>query len=409
MSLVADPAPPIDGAERRVPGRVRHLEQARRRWGGRADLYVRMLGQGDDLADAAVRALDALGPERGRALLDRALALGREAVPDAPPALHALLAHVEEVPAWVDFERLDHGARVYWRTGPLGPLVLSALSLMNGYHASAAVKPLLFTGRLDRMARRRLAETGRYVSDVCAVGSLRRGARGYRASVKVRLVHARIRVALRHAPDWDTAAWGVPINQADMAATIHSFSTAVLYGTRRLGMRYRPDEADALVQLWRYAGYLNGVDPALLSATEADALEWADLFDLVQPGPDEGSLRLAAALRATNLERASGPLQHALAPWVLRLHDGITRATAGDAKADALGIPRDPWQGRLVAATRLVVGLAERLREWLPGATTLAAQLGARLHEAAVRGELQGIEPTFDIGSRPAVAVVAGA
>ena len=40
---------------------------------------------------------------------------------------------------------------------------------MNGYHSSAAIKPLLFTGRLDVMARRRLAETGRFIAETIVV------------------------------------------------------------------------------------------------------------------------------------------------------------------------------------------------------------------------------------------------
>ncbi|HAV69047.1 MAG TPA: DUF2236 domain-containing protein, partial [Alcanivorax sp.] len=50
--------------------------------------------------------------------------------------------------------------------------VLRNLSLMGGYLAAAAAKPLAFTGELDRMANRRLVETGKFWIDVTTPGGL---------------------------------------------------------------------------------------------------------------------------------------------------------------------------------------------------------------------------------------------
>jgi ER-bound oxygenase mpaB/B'/Rubber oxygenase, catalytic domain len=46
------------------------------------------------------------------------------------------------------------------------------------------------------------------------------------------------------------------------------FSAGVLDGLSRLGYRFSQVEREALVHLWRYAGYLLGVDPELLIADE---------------------------------------------------------------------------------------------------------------------------------------------
>lgn len=386
-----------------VPSRVSNLARARRLYGARADFYVSFLLRSDDLADAAVEALAALPNRTAVHMVDVALARGIDAVPEAPRALRALFAQLDDVPDWVDWDRLRLGARTYQRTGVAGGLILSAFSLMNGYHSHAAAKALTFTGQLDRMARRRLAETGRFIADTIQVDGLRRFAPGFATTVRVRLVHAQVRRFLLRSGKWDTAAWGLPINQADMAATNLAFSVAVLHGCRILGLRFTTDEADSLMELWRYSGYLSGIDPGLLCSSEREGMEWAELVDMVQPGPDEGSRRLAAALRSVTLQRAETPLERLLAPWLLRYHDGVTRATAGDAVADDLGIPNRPWK-HAVPATAAVVSGIETLREALPGATWLSSVLGNRVWLEAVERELGGRPARFHVTAQRAVA-----
>lgn len=379
-----------------IPSRVSNLEEARRRYGSRADYYVRFLTIGDPLADAVVEAFQELPPGEGQRMLDLALERGIDAVPDAPDALRALFEQLDTVPAWVDWKRLRRGALAYQRTGLAGAMVLSALSLMNGYHSAAAVKPLVFTRQLDKMARRRLAETGRFIADTIAVDGLRRHARGFASTVKVRMVHAAVRRMLSRSPHWDTRAWGTPINNADMAATSLSFSVAMLYGTRAMGLRFDQREADDLMLLWRYSGYLSGVDAGLLPASEAEGMEWAELIDLLQPGPDQGSVALAQALRRVILERAESPWEKALAKVALRYHDGLTRATAGDDVAEDLGCGHPYWK-YAVTLTRGLVWPIESLRPWIPGANRMASWIGYRAFLQAVAHDLKGEDARFEM------------
>lgn len=387
-----------------LPERVSNLERARRRHGSRADFYAGFLLRSDVLADAVVAAFDALPAGRGQALLDRALDEGIVAVPEAPEALRALFAQLDEVPDWVDWDVLRLGARTYQRTGFAGGLILSAFSLMNGYHSHAATKPLLFTGRLDRMARRRLAETGRFVAATCQVDGLRRFAAGFKTTVRVRLVHAWVRRYLLESGRWRTELWGLPINQADMAATNIAFSVAVLHGTRQLGLRFTAEEADSVIQLWRYSGFLSGIDPGLLCSSEAEAMVWADLVTTLQPGPDEGSRRLAQALRDVTYERATTPFQRAIAEILARYHDGVTRAVAGDEVADGLGLGNPLWKFA-VPITRALVTPLELVRERLPGATYLSALAGNLVWRRAVDQELGGRPAEFAPPPRATIAV----
>ncbi|MCC6644207.1 MAG: DUF2236 domain-containing protein [Polyangiaceae bacterium] len=380
------------------PERYVNRREARRVYGPLADRFARAYWELDPLADAAVEELSEHG-RAGHERLERALRDGVAAVDGAGPRLRAVFDEVERVPSWIDWDRVEHGARTYQRIGPSAMMILSAWSLMNGYHSAPAVKPLVFTKRLDVMAPRRLAETSRFVTEVAQTGGLRRGALGYTITVRVRLVHAMVRRALRRSPEWRRDAWGEPINQADMVGTVIEFSLLVLEGARKMGFRFSERESSAVIHLWQYVGYLSGVDPWLLGelSPEPRGVEFAKLLHLVQPGPDADSLALADALRRVPLQMADDPLRRALAPWVARYHDGLARAFNGPKIADDLRVPDDAWK-YAIWPTQLVIGAVERVRERVPGATALAARVGNHLVRASVDHMLRGVEPQFRPG-----------
>ena len=124
---------------------------------------------GDPLADAVVALYQRLPNGEGRKLVDQALAHGIDSVEDAPDELTALFHQVDHEPIWLDRDKLQRACDVSHRVGLAGELVLRNLSLMGGYLGAAAAKPLVFTGALDRMANRRLVETGKFWIDVTTV------------------------------------------------------------------------------------------------------------------------------------------------------------------------------------------------------------------------------------------------
>src|SRR5690554_3036542 len=94
--------------------------------------------------------------------------------------------------------------------------VLRDFGLMAGYQASGINQTLVKTGALERGATRRVAETTKWWMDCTTVGGLKPGSEGFKTTLKVRLIHAIIRQRLLKQADWNTAQWGVPINQLDM-------------------------------------------------------------------------------------------------------------------------------------------------------------------------------------------------
>ncbi|MDQ3034837.1 MAG: DUF2236 domain-containing protein [Myxococcota bacterium] len=394
------PARSSDASALEYPERYSNRVEVLRIYPELEDPYGRALLRGDPLADAVARWLATAGAP-GRALFEKALARGIGAVDEPPEPLARFFAAIDRVPDWVDFARIDRGARAYQRVGPATLFILSAWSLMNGYHSAAAVKPLAFTRQLESMAPRRLAETGRFITDVTQVGALQRHARGFEIAARVRLMHAHVRVGLERSPAWSTRAWGVPINQGDMLGTVLEFSLLWLRGAEMLGFHLEPQEREDVLHLWRYAGWLSGVDDELLSwiDTVDRGARTAEMMHLAQPGPDEDSLALAAALREVPIRLARTPFESLSARWIVRYHDGLTRAFNGDRIADDLRIPNAHWKHSIVP-TRVIVGALERIRRAVPGATWLVTEVGNRHVRAHIEHILDRREPTYAPAAR---------
>src|SRR6202012_6245532 len=85
---------------------------------------------------------------------------------------------------------------------------------------------------------------------------------------------------------WDPASWGMPINQHDELGTSLLFSVVVLEGLRQLGVRIASADAEAYMHLWRWSGWLMGIDPDLLPATEAEGRRLGDMIAATQAPPD---------------------------------------------------------------------------------------------------------------------------
>jgi hypothetical protein len=379
----------------RFPSRYINRERARRQFGSDADRYASFYLVGDPVADELVSWMQRIG-EPAKAQFEDAIRSGVPSRSSPAAELVRFFDRANEIPRWVDFEELERGALAYQRFGIMGMIVLSAWSLINGYHSSAAVKPLAFTGELRHNTQRRLAETARFVSEATQVDGLRHGRPGRAIALRVSLIHAHVRRACADSPEWRTQDWGVPINQADMLGTLLEFSLLMMDGARRLGFMVSAEERKAILAMWRYCGHLSGVDPWLLEhmASETRTRRIADLLHLVQPGPDEDSLALTRQLLKVPEQNAQGPALRVLGAAVSRFHNGLARAFNGHEIADNLGIPDDLWQ-YAEYPVRAVVSPLERLRRAIPGASRLVAQANNSLIRKDLERNLRGREAAF--------------
>lgn len=359
-----------------MPERIVDLDSARDRHGDRANFMVRMMQVGDPLADAVIVEFDELG-RSARAALQRGLAEGRANVPDAPPAVAALLAHAETVPHWVSPELLDEGDRTslavppHWRS-----LAFSGGSLAHTYSSPAIARLLVGTGRLTSTAPRRLAETGLWNASSILPGGLRRGAPGYVQTVQVRLLHARVRASAT-AHGWDAGRWGIPINQTDIARTWLDFTVVPFTFLEGVGYRLTPEEQSRLYRYWWYIGHLLGLDEEFFLDIEdhARADELLDLLDSTTAPPDENSHALVKALfDAATATLAATPESPMDATGWRDLLNALAGQYHGK-NAVALGIPDSP----ITALLPLLAAGEAKARHYqaqVPGAVQQAVENG---------------------------------
>jgi hypothetical protein len=393
-----------------LPSAYTNLESARQKHGGRADKYVGMLWHGDPLADDAVEALAALDEKASRQLLELALERGIDAWPNAPEAVRALFAQLDHIPFWVDAEQCNLGGATFLRCR-LGFVALAMSSLPLIYSWPAGNKPLALSGHLVHRASQRLKDTTRFVFAISQPNALARFSEGFKMTVRVRLIHSQVRRLLRQSGQWREDCWGAPINQCHMAGTNLLFSVGVLDALSRIGYLFKPTEREALIHLWRYAGYLIGVDNELLVAGEWEGHRLLDLMFTFEPRPDDDSRELVKALMQTSSEYVRG---FKLArPCGVELCYGISRALIGNDRAAALGFPKTAWRW-LVPAVRPATRIIEAARCFSPAVQELAKVAGPKafrhlLSERGLRGRAGDflvprripIEPKTDKSNSP--------
>ena len=317
-------------------------------------------------------------------MMETALTSGIDAVDDAPESLRALFSELGGVPRWVEWSRFPRAGRLFFRSHAAGGIVLGAKSLTLGYCSPAGNKPLVMTGRLDADVGLRLAETSRFVQAVCSDGGMRRHGAGFAISVKVRLMHAQVRHLLRQSGRWRNESWGAPINQHDMVATTLLFSLIFLDGIRQFGVSVEPEEAEDYLHLWRYVGYVMGVEEALLPTCVRDAREAADLIFATQAPPDDDSRALVHRLLSAPEQHARTESERKEAERRIRLGHGFMRSLLGDELADHLDLRRDGYR-YVVPALRPCVFGAERLRRRLGLVDQAAQRAGERYWRFAAK------------------------
>ncbi|MDT7726928.1 MAG: hypothetical protein QOI21_3504 [Actinomycetota bacterium] len=332
----------------------------------------------DPRADAVVAWMHKQPAGEGRKLFERAIVEGVDALDSPPAELVAFFRDVEAMPYWVDSGRLERGAKAITRTGLLGLFPLADMSLMGGYLASRATKVLVGTGEIEFMATKRLVETATWWIDVTTPGTLQQGKKGYVSALRVRLVHAHVRAAMNGRKDWDYAAWDRPVNQVQTTGTLLLFSLVFMFGTQLLGVRYSDRERADILHLWRYVGWLMGVDEELLPANEDDAWRMLWLLAATEFIPDDDSKRLAKALLKTHggIGEGRGALGKVLSHVSVRVHSSISRLVLGKANADFLELPNDPVAQAAILAIAGVNFAAETFRPFIPGATALQERIG---------------------------------
>jgi len=205
----------------------------------------------------------------------------------------------------------------------------------------------------------RLLETFQFVLEVMgcsqsgmvdmkeSLGCLEPGGEGWKAALRVRLLHgvARRRI-LNHlnSPSnvYSVDADGIPLNQEDMAATLASFSAAPLWCIPKIypfNLSVSSEEEHiAYIATWRHIGYYLGIKPSILrahfSSPEVTSKFLASSIVHLLTSTPEGS----------NVSRPTMPILRAISnrrpfPKTLAFNCALTRTLLGPSLSDHLGVP----------------------------------------------------------------------
>lgn len=201
-----------------------------------------------------------------------------------------------EVPEWVDFDLINHGAHYCKRCATSSLSVLRNYCLMGGYESSAINKPLIFTEALKKGAVKRLSDTVDFWMHVTETDGLKPHSPGIISILVTRIIHSYSRIMIEKRPEWKTALWGRPLNIWDMVATNLGFSIAFMDGLSKLNFPPSSSEIKGTLHLWKYVGYLLGIPAGYLPDTPENAAHSLYLWSRTQKGADTDSISLAKAL-----------------------------------------------------------------------------------------------------------------
>ena len=300
--------------------------------------YVAHTLIGDPLGEAMTEDLAELGEaESGRLIRAAMNEEGEEALRDAPASLRAFFKDAATPPEWLDYSAFAPGVRMFHRNSQviLGAFVAGVL--IEGFTTNIA-KSFFITGRVRDQGVRRLGQNNRHMMEIFLPGGLYRDGDGWKLSVRIRIVHARMRYLLNNSEDWDTEAWGAPISAAHLGYAISAFSARLLLHMKTLGADYSDEEYASFMAVWRYSGYLMGIPETILFHDADEALKLYDIGLICEP-----CFQLESVVMAHSLVN-SAPLiagmvepdaRRNLARYVYR----VSRGLIGEEVAESLMYP----------------------------------------------------------------------
>ncbi len=317
-----------------------------------AAAYIRNTVVDDPLADRAIETLGSMSGQQVNRVMNACMACNAEILSDAPPALQAFFEPLNTIPPWFDCDAALPGRIVFYEHLSLFITGFIIVSLKNFNSLMARI--FFMTGQgTTQQGLQVIRQNIRYLVETLLLpDALRPGGRGWKFSIRIRLVHARIRRQLRASSQWNEADLGAPISAANMALASANFSVALIRYVEHLGAVLDADARSSLMQIWRYASWLIGTPEALLyEGHEADTAELSRIGHMCEPRPDKVSVLIANATVQALPELAA--LKEPSARQKLTEHGyQIARVLLGDVLADQYEFPQFKETGFLMRMRR---------------------------------------------------------
>ena len=291
-----------------------------------ADKYLAHTLIGDPLAEELAEDLAEFSPKESAKLIQAAMnEEGEDALRSAPDSLRKFFKEAETPPEWLDYSAFAPAVRMFFRNSQVTLAAFVAGVLVEGFTTNIA-KSFFITGRVRDQGVRRLGQNNRHMMEIFLPGGLYRYGDGWKLSVRIRIVHARLRLLLNGSEDWDTEAWGTPISAAHLGYAISAFSARLLKHMKTLGADYTDEEYNSFMAVWRYSGYLMGIPETILFRDADEALRLWEIALMCEPDPPLESIVMAHSLvnSAPLIAGMTGPEERRnLAKYVYKLSRGL--------------------------------------------------------------------------------------
>ena len=259
--------------------------------------FERLRRTGDPLTDPLARSLheDHGGLTNIHDLLTTVQAKADEGI----QVFQDFIDHNNRVPEWAvrDKAKIERGQRIHAVHTPFMGLSLFSGSLVGGSQFITAAVVTALAGNISTEPTRRINETGMLLAALAFPGSLfRAGGEAHDSLTRVRLLHSALRYWLPKSgrlephrslvPEHVYVEGEVPINQHDLAITLGIFCYLNLRSLRRMGIILSKNDIECYVAMWRYAGYVLGIEEDLLPNSLEDQEEFMLASMLHQGVPD---------------------------------------------------------------------------------------------------------------------------
>ncbi|KAK3177583.1 hypothetical protein K4F52_009634 [Lecanicillium sp. MT-2017a] len=192
----------------------------------------KMLHTHDLLASDALDRIDVLSPPGNEAtngcpMAKRDMYALLEQYSVSDETIGKLWNQVTEIPHWVDWEQICRGQKLVYQ-----------------YHGQM--------------------QLGHFVEVVESLDSVKPHGKGFASSVRVRLLHAKVRRRImrlwkQRPAYYDMEQWGVPINDLHQVATIVAYSANLVFiSLPRMGIFLTEQQISDYLALWRWVGHIMG-------------------------------------------------------------------------------------------------------------------------------------------------------
>ena len=338
--------------------------------------YLR--SQADPLGDEVVAALAAEGSLKG---FHDLLGTVRERAAQDGGVYQRFLDACNTVPDWVNFDEMRTGQQMLAAFPVNMGIALFTGSLVGGAVFVKMALVTSMTGMLSGDSSRRLDETAGMVLRMAFPGNLEPGGPGHELLMRVRLLHSAIRRFLVDSGRFQHPV-EVPINQQDLAITLGLFGYLNIRSLGMMNIHFNDDELASFNLMWRYTGYVLGIQDDLLPETVADQQQFflASLKHQARPERlDERTLKVMDNVAANTAKRSPFISE----PMARKFLYQSCRWLSGNEYVSGMQI-EDAGE---YAGIKLLKGLG-RVSYWIwryvPGGKALLYRIGARGYRKAL-------------------------